>query len=92
MVERVQKYLSSMFKGVCVNHRNNVYSIIDKQIPFVKVITQRGESETIDKVTLDFGGVECQYLFIWGKSSEGDKERLSDIAIVGFNITNMGKC
>ena len=81
-----------MFKGVCVNHRNNVYSIIDKQIPFVKVITQRGESETIDKVTLDFGGVECQYLFIWGKSSEGDKERLSDIAIVGFNITNMGKC
>lgn len=81
-----------MFKGVCVYHRNNVYSVIEKQMPFVKVITQRGESETIDKVTLDFGGVECQYLFIWGKSSQGDKERLSDIAIVGFNITNMSNC
>ena len=81
-----------MFKGVCVYHRTIVYGMIEKQIPFVKIITQRGESETIDKVTLDFGGVECQYLFIWGKSSQGNKERLSDIAIVGFNITNMSNC
>lgn len=92
MVERVQKYLCDMFKGACVSNRRNVYSMIEKQIPFVKVTLQSGVTDTTDNVTLDFGGIECQYRFVWSSSSNAEKERLSDIVIVDFKISNRNLC
>ena len=92
MVERVQKYLCDMFKGACVSNRRNVYSMIEKQIPFVKVALQSGLTDTTDNVTLDFGGIECQYRFVWSSSSNAEKERLSDIVIVDFKISNRNLC
>lgn len=92
MVERVQKYLCDMFKGACVSNRRNVYSMIEKQIPFVKVTLQGGVTDTTDNVTLDFGGIECQYRFVWSSSSNAEKERLSDIVIVDFKISNRNLC
>ena len=92
MVERVQKYLCDMFKGACVSNRRNVYSMIEKQIPFVKVTLQGSVNDTMDNVILDFGGIECQYRFVWSSSSNAEKERLSDIAIVDFKISNRNLC
>ena len=105
MVERVQKYLCDMFKGACVSNRRNVYNMIEKQIPFVKVTLQSGVTDTMDNVTLqsgvtdtmdnvtlDFGGIECQYRFVWSSSSNAEKERLSDIVIVDFKISNRNLC
>ena len=73
--ERVHKLLETNFKGCVVTSKANVYNSIPKVIPMCDV------KESDEFVNLDFGSINCRFMFQWQKTPDGKRHKLEQIHI-----------
>ena len=74
LLDRVQEILITNFVGVTVTNRNNAYDKIGVVIPVAEVKVETpdpNDSGVVEKVTVDFGSIKCEYQFIWNVCSVG---------------------
>lgn len=88
MFNNLHGFLVRNFRGCSVINRKSCYEKIAEVTPF-STIKHKEIDENVDVINVSLGNVSYIFKFIWGKSCNGFKQRITDIEPIEerYNLT-----
>lgn len=88
MFNNLHGFLVRNFRGCSVINRKSCYEKIAEVTPF-STIKHKELDENIDIIDVNLGNASYIFKFIWGKSCNGSKQRITDIEPIEekYNLT-----